>query len=161
GWTTFLLDLGERYPVVRGLLPDTATIESEIAAFQEDLRGSVKELIPYVFDSVRVLIHFVSVIVMAIYLALRPTLYTDGLVRLIPVRRRPLARSILSELGTTLRAWIGAQLVAMVILASLTWIGLLLLGVPFALAFGVFTGVAVGVPFFGTDRKSVVSGTRV
>src|SRR5690606_17234433 len=100
--------------------------------------------------------HFVSVIVMAIYLALRPTLYTDGLVRLIPVRRRPLARSILSELGTTLRAWIGAQLVAMVILASLTWIGLLLLGVPFALAFGVFTGVAVVVPFFGTLVSTVL-----
>lgn len=156
GWTTFLLDLGERYPLVRGILPDTATIEAEIENFQQDLRGSVSELIPYVFDSVRVLIHFVSVIVMAIYLALRPTLYTDGLVRLIPVRRRALARSILAELGTTLRAWIGAQLAAMVILALLTWIGLVILGVPFALAFGVFTGVAVVVPFFGTLVSTVL-----
>ncbi len=156
GWTTYLLELGETYPVVRGVLPDAATIEQQIHEAQRSLTGSVRELIPVLFDGVGVLIHFVSVIVMSIYLTLHPTLYTDGLVRLIPVRRRALARSILQELGVTLRAWIGAQLVAMVILAVLTWVGLVILGVPFALAFGVFTGVAVVVPFFGTLVSTVL-----
>jgi hypothetical protein len=38
----------------------------------------------------------------------------------------------------------------MVVLGVLTWIGLELLGVPYALAFGVFTGAVAIVPFFGT-----------
>jgi predicted PurR-regulated permease PerM len=38
----------------------------------------------------------------------------------------------------------------MVVLGSLTWVGLVLLDVPYSLAFGVFTGIAVIVPFFGT-----------
>jgi predicted PurR-regulated permease PerM len=38
----------------------------------------------------------------------------------------------------------------MVVLGALTWIGLELLGVPYALAFGVFTGAVAIVPFFGT-----------
>ena len=41
-------------------------------------------------------------------------------------------------------------MLAMVFLGVLTWIGLEILDVPFALAFGVFTGVVVMVPFFGT-----------
>lgn len=160
GWTTYLLQLREKYAVVRGVLPDPAAVERQVLEIQESLAGSVRGLIPYVFpyvfDTVRVVIHFVSVIVMAIYLAVHPSLYTDGMVTLIPVRRRGLARSILRELGTTLRAWIGAQLLAMMILALLTWFGLVTLGVPFALAFGVFTGIAVVVPFFGTLISTVV-----
>ncbi|HEX5871153.1 MAG TPA: AI-2E family transporter, partial [Longimicrobium sp.] len=61
-----------------------------------------------------------------------------------------LVRDILADLARSLRAWIGGQMLAMVFLGVLTWIGLELLDVPFALAFGVFTGVLVMIPFFGT-----------
>lgn len=105
---------------------------------------------PYVFGGVQVLIHVVSVLVMGVYLTLRPSLYRDGLIQLVPPVHRELVRDILAELGRTLRAWIGGQLLAMFSLAVLTWIGLILLDVPYALAFGVFTGVAAIVPFFGT-----------
>jgi predicted PurR-regulated permease PerM len=156
GWTSFLLDLGERYPVVRGVLPDAAAIERQIATVQTNLTGYFGQLIPYLFSGVGLAIHLVSVIVMAIYLTLNPSVYVNGFVRMVPVKRRRLARSILTELGTTLRAWIGAQMAAMVILGVLTWIGLLFLQVPFALAFSVFTGVAVIVPFFGSLSSTVL-----
>ena len=42
------------------------------------------------------------------------------------------------------------QIIAMVLLAALTTLGLWLLGIPYFLAFGVFAGVAAIVPFFGT-----------
>ena len=42
------------------------------------------------------------------------------------------------------------MIIAMIFLGVLTYLGLLLLDVPYALAFGVFTGVVVVVPFFGT-----------
>jgi predicted PurR-regulated permease PerM len=38
----------------------------------------------------------------------------------------------------------------MFVLGIFTWIGLVLLRVPYALAFGVFTGAVAIVPFFGT-----------
>jgi predicted PurR-regulated permease PerM len=49
-----------------------------------------------------------------------------------------------------LRAWIIGQILAMIVLGALTWIGLWALRVPYPLAFGVFTGVVAIVPFFGT-----------
>ncbi|NJD09519.1 MAG: AI-2E family transporter, partial [Gemmatimonadetes bacterium] len=67
-----------------------------------------------------------------------------------PPRHRERARDILTVLGRTLRAWFVGQLLAMFVLGLLTWIGLVLLRVPYALAFGVFTGAVAIVPFFGT-----------
>lgn len=151
-----LIDLGAQYPILRGVLPDVAAIEVQLASMQSNAGERLAGLIPYLFSGVGAVIHLVSVVVMSIYLALRPEVYVNGFVRLIPIARRPLVTSILKELTSTLRGWIGAQLVAMVILAGLTWVGLLVLEVPFALAFGVFTGVAVVVPFFGTLVSTVL-----
>jgi predicted PurR-regulated permease PerM len=116
---------------------------SEILGF---LRGAA---VPYLRGGVEVLIEGVSVLVMAIFLARHPSVYADGVVALAPPRRRPLARAILSDLDITIRAWVIGQIIAMVLLAALTTLGLWALGVPYFLAFGVFAGVAAIVPFFG------------
>jgi predicted PurR-regulated permease PerM len=70
-------------------------------------------------------------------------------VALAPPPRRPLARAILRDLNLTIRAWVIGQIIAMVLLAALTTLGLWALGMPYFLAFGVFAGVAAIVPFFG------------
>jgi predicted PurR-regulated permease PerM len=87
---------------------------------------------------------------MAVYLSRHPGTYVDGLVALVPPGRRRLAREILTDLRSTLRAWVVGQIVAMLLLGVLTTLGLWVLGVPYFLAFGVFAGVAAIVPFFGT-----------
>jgi predicted PurR-regulated permease PerM len=120
-----------------------ATALSEILGF---LRGAA---VPYLKGGVEVLIEGVSVLVMAIFLARHPEVYSDGVVSLAPPRRRPLTRAILRDLNVTIRAWVIGQIIAMVLLAALTTVGLWALGMPYFLAFGVFAGVAAIVPFFG------------
>jgi predicted PurR-regulated permease PerM len=120
-----------------------ATALSEILGF---LRGAA---VPYLRGGVEVLIEGVSVLVMAIFLARHPAVYADGVVALAPPRRRPLAQAILRDLNLTIRAWVIGQIIAMVLLAALTTLGLWALGMPYFLAFGVFAGVAAIVPFFG------------
>jgi len=117
------------------------------------LRGAA---VPYLKGGVEFLIEGVSVIVMAVYLARSPEIYTRGILALTPPRHRPLARSILDDLGVTLRAWVVGQLASMVLLAALTTLGLWALDVPYFLAFGVFAGVAAIVPFFGTLLSTVL-----
>jgi predicted PurR-regulated permease PerM len=121
-----------------------ATSLGEVFGF---LRGAA---VPYLTGGVTFLIEAISVVVMAVYLARHPNVYTEGVIALVPPRRRELARSVLRDLNFTLRAWIVGQLVAMVLLAVLTTLGLWLLGMPYFLAFGIFAGVAAIVPFFGT-----------
>jgi len=114
------------------------------------------DVVPYVFSGIGVLIHVVSVLIMGIYLALKPSLYREGIVALTPPAYRDLARDILDDMGHTLRAWLVGLGISMAVLGLFTWMGLLLLGVPYSLAFGVFTGLAVIVPFFGTITSTLL-----
>lgn len=117
------------------------------------LRGAV---VPYLKGGLELIILTVSVVVMAVYLSRNPAVYVDGLVALIPPSRRPLARVILYDLKLTLHAWVVGQIIAMIVLAALTTLGLWILGVPYFLAFGMFAGIAAIVPFFGTLFSTLI-----
>ncbi len=130
------------------------------ALFQE-VAGYFRGFVPYVFGGVQVIVSFVGIFVIGIYMALRPAMYREGLILLAPPVHRELVRDILSDLGRTLRSYIIGQLLAMTILGTLTWIGLMILGVPFALAFGVFTGAVTVIPFFGSLFSTVLPALLV
>jgi predicted PurR-regulated permease PerM len=117
------------------------------------LRGAA---VPYLKGGIELIIEVVSVFVMALYLARNPATYVEGVVALVPPERRRLARVILYDLKLTLHAWVVGQLIAMLVLAVLTTLGLWMLGVPYFLAFGVFAGVAAIVPFFGTLFSTLI-----
>jgi predicted PurR-regulated permease PerM len=150
GWRTALIDLARDYPLL-GQVVQTETIAPvELTSPLATISEYFTNLFPYVYSILHVLILLVSILVMGLYMTMRPTVYEAGFIRLLPPVHRDLGRDILRELSVTLRAWIVGQLLAMVFLGVLTWIGLLILQVPYALAFAVFTGVVVVVPFFGT-----------
>lgn len=125
-------------------------VVDDVTAF---LRASI---VPYLTASGALLIELVSVLAMALYLAREPDTYRAGLVSLVPPGVRHIARTVLADLAATMRAWIWAQLLAMAVLAVLTGVGLWLLRVPYALAFGVFAGVVAIVPFFGSIVSTVL-----
>lgn len=148
-WMAGLRELTARYPLLAAVFPPERLSE-QLSGLAQNAGLAAAGLFPVVFDTLHVLINFVSVLVMGIYMALRPEVYREGVVSLAPPVHRELVRDILADLARSLRAWIGGQMLAMVFLGVLTWIGLEILRVPFALAFGVFTGVVVMVPFFGS-----------
>jgi predicted PurR-regulated permease PerM len=63
---------------------------------------------------------------------------------------RDLVRNVLADISQTLRAWILGQLTSMFLLGALAAIGFSILRVPYALTFGLFTGLVAIVPIFGT-----------
>lgn len=115
--------------------------------------GSIFSKLPWLLHAA---INFVAVLVMSIYLTLYPGLYREWLIALFPPIHRDLVRDVLGDLKVSLRAWIVGQLLAMFILGALTGIGLWFLEVPFALTFGIFTGVVAIVPFFGTLVSTIL-----
>ena len=155
-WEDRLLDLAARSPVAAQLLGPLREGESYVGSIIQQIGGYFRGIVPYVFSGMQFLIHAVSVLVMGIYLAYRPSLYREGFIALVPPVHRELVRDLLADLAYTLRAWIVGQLLAMFSLGVLTWIGLELLGVPYALAFGVFTGLVAIVPFFGTLVSTIL-----
>jgi len=145
-----LRGLADRYPVLRraGLVSnERGVVTTALLGLADFVRTGI---IPYATATGRIVIDGIAVVVMALYLAVRPSMYRDGTVALVPPRHRALARAILADLAATWRSWVVAQLTAMVLLAALTAVGLWILDVPYWLAFGIFTGLVSLVPFFGT-----------
>lgn len=92
---------------------------------------------------------FVVVAFLAIFLAWQPRAYVDGLVRLVPQRRRKRAREVLEAIGRMLKRWLVGQLILMAAVTALTGIALWFLGVPFALPLALFAGLLEFVPYIG------------
>ncbi|HEY6091963.1 MAG TPA: AI-2E family transporter [Gemmatimonadales bacterium] len=117
------------------------------------LSGSI---LGYVRGGGKIFIEGASVLVMALYLARQPALYRDGLISLFSPHHRQIARNVFDDASATLRAWVVGQLIAMSLLALLTALGLWILGVPYWLAFGIFTGLVAIVPFFGSLFSTIL-----
>ncbi len=97
----------------------------------------------------------IVVLLTALYTAIHPEPLVSGFVRLFPIPRRPHVHHILVRLRTTYIAWLRGLFVGMVVLGALTYLGLELVGLPFAAFFAVFTAVAMIVPYFGALASSI------
>jgi predicted PurR-regulated permease PerM len=114
-----------------------------------ELRGLVQYLFPVLSSTFGALAGLVIVIFIAIYIAIAPGLYKQGMLHLVPHPARPRAQEVLETLGVTLRQWLIARLIAMVLIGLITGVGLGLIGVPGALALAVLAGLLELIPFFG------------
>jgi predicted PurR-regulated permease PerM len=83
------------------------------------------------------------------YMAIDPEVYRNGLIKLFPPNWHPQIRATLDDAGAALRLWLGAQLLAMVIVGVLIAIGTLLIGIPSPLALGLIFGLTEFVPVIG------------
>ncbi len=91
----------------------------------------------------------VLVFVIAIYIAAEPEVYTGGLLRLIPIDKRLLAIKIMDETALTMQWWLVGQLLSMLILGTITTLGLWLMGMPYSLILGIFTALMTFIPNLG------------
>jgi predicted PurR-regulated permease PerM len=148
GWESAIDRLVARVPALASVY--TPGQHKLILAVYQQVTGQFGNVVPKVIGIVEVAISIFSVFVMGLYLALHPALYREWLIALFPPIHRDLVRDILTECGQSLRAYIVGLLLTMTFLGTLTAIGLSVLHVPYALTFGVFTGIATIIPFFGT-----------
>jgi predicted PurR-regulated permease PerM len=120
-----------------------------LASYQQ-LSSSIGGLFPKIVGVANVVIEVVVVGILSIYLANQPGLYRELLISLFPPVHRDLVRDVMMDISQTLRAWILGQLTSMFLLGGLAAIGFSILHVPYALTFGLFTGLIAIVPIFGT-----------
>ncbi len=88
-------------------------------------------------------------IVVGIYLAADPAAYVNGMLHLVPPRRRMRTRQILDAVGLALQKWLFGMTLDMLLLGVMTFIGLWAIGVPLPFALAVLSGIAVFVPYIG------------
>jgi predicted PurR-regulated permease PerM len=148
GWEDSLDRTIGRVPALREFWPPGE--HKILGAIYNEISSTFATIPTRVLSVVQGAISIFSISVIAIYLSLHPALYREWLIALFPPIHRDLVRDLLGDLGDTLRSYIVGQLLVMAFLAALTAIFLYILNVPFALTFGIFTGLVAIIPFFGT-----------
>lgn len=68
---------------------------------------------------------------------------------LFPIHARPQVASVMEEVGRSLGGYVRGVLFAMLIIGVLTGIGLVILGMPYALALAVLAGLTECIPYLG------------
>jgi predicted PurR-regulated permease PerM len=114
------------------------------------LSGGALATVANVGASVANVLSFAVVIIIAtVYAVAKPAPLINGFVALFPAGRRQRVREILREMYETLQRWFLGQLASMTIIGVLSTVALYLIGIPFALLLGIFSGLVSFIPFVG------------
>jgi predicted PurR-regulated permease PerM len=106
-------------------------------------------LLSFLSSTVAVLTGVILILFLSIYIGAEPDLYKRGLLHLFPHRMRGRAHEVLTAIAMTLRKWLTAQLVAMLVIGVVTTIALTLLGIKAALPLGIIAGLLEFIPMAG------------
>lgn len=91
----------------------------------------------------------------AVYYAASPHSYRRGAIALAPPAYRGRANALCDTLGTMLRRWLWARVIAMTVLGIATAIGLAALGIPLASTLGLLAGLLMFVPYLGAIAGAI------
>jgi predicted PurR-regulated permease PerM len=95
------------------------------------------------------------ILVGGIFLAASPRFYRVGAVKLVPEERRDQLWSALEASGTALKLWLKAQLLTMLLVGTVTGVGLWLIGVPSWFALALLAALLEFVPYVGPIAAAV------
>jgi len=101
---------------------------------------------------------FVFIFFLALYTALSPASYLDGLVSVFPSHMRAVARYNCRASAEAVRRWFYAQLTAMLIVGTLAAVALRIVGSPYYLLFGLITACLEILPYFGPIAALITVG---
>jgi predicted PurR-regulated permease PerM len=97
----------------------------------------------------------VLVIVLSFYFALQDTGVNDFLRMVMPVAYEEYSVDLWKRSQRKIGLWMQGQVLLSVIVGILVYLGLLIIGIPYALLLSVFTAIAEIIPVFG----SLIAGT--
>lgn len=121
------------------------------------LQGLVPRVFAWTSSIVGAIVSLVLVIFGGLYIAADPGPYRDGLIKLIPASYHANARATLADCGEALHQWLIAQLIVMIMVGTMTGIGLWLLDIKLALALGVLAGLFNFIPYLGSVAAAVIT----
>jgi predicted PurR-regulated permease PerM len=133
--------IANNLPNASAIIPDSAHLLSRAGGILSGALGAIVAILVIAFVSIAG--------------ALEPELYINGLVQLFPASRRARIRSVLIEIGHTLRIWFAARLLTMAFTAALVTIGLTILHIPLAVGLGILAGVFAFIPNIGAFIAAV------
>jgi predicted PurR-regulated permease PerM len=133
-------------------LPNMPSISSQVSSGVTQI---ARHAVGVIGSTVELLLYLLLVLFIAVYMAVDPELYYQGLLHLVPHEHRERANEVLGGMAGVMRRWLLTQCVAMATIGALWGIALSLLRVKAALALAVIAGLLEFVPTIGPTIAAI------
>jgi predicted PurR-regulated permease PerM len=120
-----------------------------------DRGGIAGDIAGYTSTFLGVAANVLLVVVAGLYLAAHPKRYSRGMLKLVPPDSRPRASDAVDNAGQALHLWLIGQLISMSIVGAMVTVGLLVIGMPSAIALGFMAGILEFVPIVGPILSAI------
>jgi predicted PurR-regulated permease PerM len=100
-------------------------------------------------------IGIILVLVGAFTMAVNPDPVLGFALRLVPVNKRALMREVMARVRTAWMGWMTAVALDMVVLGTLLWLGMVIVGLPFAIGFATFSALLTVIPNYGSIISAI------
>ena len=97
----------------------------------------------------------VLVIAGAFTLAVSPQPIIDFILRVVPAAHRPVLSDVMGRVREAWLGWMLAVAIDMVVLGGLLWLGMVIVGLPFAVGFATFSALMTVIPNYGSIISAV------
>jgi predicted PurR-regulated permease PerM len=109
----------------------------------------VSQTLKVLLGTVSAVGNFFIVLFLGLAFAAQPTVYRNGLLFMAPMQHRARVTAIVDRIGDTLERWLIAQIVTMIAVFLVTWIGLSIIGIQSAFILGIQAGLLAFIPTIG------------
>ncbi|KJC56883.1 transporter [Bradyrhizobium sp. LTSPM299] len=116
----------------------------------------ISQTLKVLLGTVSVVGNFFIVLFLGLAFAAQPGIYRAGLLFIAPAKYRNEATAIVDRIGETLERWLIAQIITMVAVFLVTWIGLAIIGIPSSFILGIQAGLLAFIPTVGAILGGVI-----
>ena len=135
-----------------GLLPALPDLLGQAASIGSTVFGN---FLTFFSSSVAILLQVLLLLVLTLMMLANPPAYRQLLLRLFPSSYRRRADEILTKCEKSLMFWLGGVALNSIFVATISFTGLVLLGVPYAFAHAVLAGLFNFIPNLGPALSAV------
>ena len=125
------------------------SVQDYLQQYTEDPGSLVGPLAQIGLSVVGILGALIFMLLTAYYIAVNPQPLVNGILLLFPPGRRDAANAITLRMRTAWVGWLQGVGVDMIVTGVLLYLGLMLIGLDFAIFFAVFSALLVVIPYFG------------
>lgn len=134
------------------LIPGLPDLLSQVASIGTKVFGN---FLTFFSSSVAIVLQVLLLVVLTLMMLANPSAYRHLLLRLFPSGYRRRADEILTKCEKSLMFWLGGVALSSIFVATLSFVGLVLLGVPYAFAHAVLAGMFNFIPNLGPTLSAV------
>ncbi|MBU0614289.1 AI-2E family transporter [Patescibacteria group bacterium] len=156
-------------PLVNGFLGDDPFVrelvkgdwlnqdfDTLILSIQESgVQGSLPQIASGLAGAFGTIITIILIFILAFYMVVESSALEDLVKIVLPKKYQKLVFDVAPQVKDKIGLWLRGQIIIMVLMFTIVFVSLSIIGVPFALALAIFTGLLEIIPFLGPIISAV------